>query len=79
MRAVSADFREKSSEVGHKAGLQRRDHEMNLLKAALVFALTASITVASLQAQEKKVKRSDLSPAVEKTMAEQMNEEAVAP
>ena len=44
-----------------------------------MFALTASITVVSLQAQKKKLKRSDLSPAVEKTMAEQMNEEAVAP
>ena len=43
---------------------------MNLLKHALIVVSVISVTV-SIQAQEKKIKRSDLPAAVEKTVAEQ--------
>ena len=43
---------------------------MNLLKLALMVVSVISVT-ASIEAQEKKIKRSDLPAAVEKTVAEQ--------
>ena len=43
---------------------------MNLLKHALIVVSVISVT-ASIEAQEKKIKRSDLPAAVEKTVAEQ--------
>src|SRR5215467_7293708 len=43
---------------------------MNLLKHALIVVSVISVT-ASIEAQEKKIKRADLPAAVEKTVAEQ--------
>src|SRR5215471_506133 len=44
---------------------------MKLRNVVVAFVAAVSITVVSFQAQEKKIKRSDLPPAVEKTVAEQ--------
>jgi uncharacterized membrane protein YkoI len=50
---------------------RKEDKNTNLLKVTIVSVFAVSITVVSLQAQEKRIKRSDLPPAVEKTVAEQ--------
>jgi len=44
---------------------------MNLTKVTTIFALMMFVTLVFMQAQEKKIKRSDLPAAVEKTVAEQ--------
>jgi hypothetical protein len=44
---------------------------MNLTKVATIFALILFVALVFIQAQEKKIKRSDLPAAVEKTVAEQ--------
>src|ERR1700730_15701420 len=63
--------------MGHRTSMER-SKPMNLRKKALLAALVTGLAALSAaQAQEKKLKREELPPAVEKTVAEQSKGAAI--